>query len=170
MTQKLTDWNAMMEDEAARTILPCCGSHAWASAMAARRPFAGSEPLLQAAREIWQSLDPSDWMEAFASHPRIGDSRTVPSAAAKSQQWSAQEQRQIADGDAAAKAALADANREYERRFGRIFIVCATGKTPHEILQILRRRLQNEESGELREAADEQQQITQIRIRKWLEE
>jgi 2-oxo-4-hydroxy-4-carboxy-5-ureidoimidazoline decarboxylase len=68
------------------------------------------------------------------------------------------------------KGALAEGNRSYEQRFGRIFIVCATGKSPSEILQILRRRLQNDEAAEMREAADEQQQITQLRLRKWLGE
>ena len=66
------------------------------------------------------------------------------------------------------KIALAEANREYERRFGRIFIVCATGKTSAEILAILRQRLQNDDATELREAAEQQRQITQLRLRKWL--
>ncbi len=68
------------------------------------------------------------------------------------------------------KIALAEGNREYERRFDRIFIVCATGKSPGEILEILQRRLNNDEQTELHEAAEQQRQITQIRLRKWLQE
>jgi 2-oxo-4-hydroxy-4-carboxy-5-ureidoimidazoline decarboxylase len=175
MTDRLTLWNAMARDEAERSILPCCGSRAWASGMAGRRPFATATPLLEASREVWRSLDAQDWLEAFRSHPRIGDSRfgdsrAATSAAVKSQEWSAEEQRQVGEGGATLKRALAEGNRRYEERFGRTFIVCATGKLPDEILQMLRRRLQNNEVAELQEAAEEQQQITQIRLRKWLEE
>jgi 2-oxo-4-hydroxy-4-carboxy-5-ureidoimidazoline decarboxylase len=67
------------------------------------------------------------------------------------------------------KIALAEANREYERRFNRIFIVCATGKSAPEILKILRRRLKNDADTELYEAAEQQRQITEIRLRKWLQ-
>jgi len=170
MTSALAVWNAMASDEAERHILPCCGSRAWATKIAKRRPFASSTALLEASREIWQSLDARDWLEAFHSHPRIGESSAAPSAAAKSQEWSAQEQRQVEQGSDAVKTALAQGNREYEERFGRIFIVCATGKSPDEILQILRRRLQNDEAAELQEAAEEQRHITEIRLRKWLGE
>jgi 2-oxo-4-hydroxy-4-carboxy-5-ureidoimidazoline decarboxylase len=67
------------------------------------------------------------------------------------------------------KTALADANKEYERRFKHIFIVCATGKSATQILEILQRRLKNSPEEELREAAEQQRQITQIRLRKWLQ-
>lgn len=170
MTETLERWNSMPSDAAERSILPCCGSRAWAAAMAARRPFSTLSSLLEAAEEIWRKASEEDWLEAFQSHPRIGDSRAAPAAAAESREWSAQEQRQVTEGGDAVRAALAQGNREYEQRFGRIFIVCATGKQPEEILQILRRRLQNSVSEELQTAAAEQQQITQIRLRKWLGE
>jgi 2-oxo-4-hydroxy-4-carboxy-5-ureidoimidazoline decarboxylase len=73
-------------------------------------------------------------------------------------------------GDQAVKLALEQGNRQYEERFGRIFIVCATGKSPSAILEILRRRLQNDQATELRESAKEQEQITEIRLKKWLGE
>jgi 2-oxo-4-hydroxy-4-carboxy-5-ureidoimidazoline decarboxylase len=75
----------------------------------------------------------------------------------------------VADADAAVKAALADANRQYEERFNRTFIVCATGKSAPEILGILQRRLHNDAETELQEAAEQQRQITEIRLRKWLQ-
>ena len=75
----------------------------------------------------------------------------------------------MADADAALKAALADANRQYEQRFKRTFIVCATGKSGPEILEILLRRLNNDAETELHEAAEQQRQITEIRLRKWLQ-
>jgi 2-oxo-4-hydroxy-4-carboxy-5-ureidoimidazoline decarboxylase len=130
--------------------------------------------------EIWRSLAESDWMEAFRSHPRIGESWTSESQTGESQApnvasqrsaaWSEQEQEVVADAGDSTKIALAEGNREYERRFKRIFIVCATGKSPADILEILRHRLENDAHSELREAAEQQRQITQIRLRKWLQE
>jgi 2-oxo-4-hydroxy-4-carboxy-5-ureidoimidazoline decarboxylase len=84
--------------------------------------------------------------------------------------WSTEEQRNVTDADAAVKSALADANREYERRFHRIFIVCATGKSAAEILDIIQRRLNNDAETELHEAVEQQRQITEIRLSKWLQE
>jgi len=107
-------------------------------------------------------------MEAFASHPRIGESRAPQSASARSAAWSSEEQSHAAAAEDAVRTALAEANREYERRFGRIFIICATGKQGSEILQILRQRLQNDAQTEIREAAEQQRQISQIRLGKWL--
>jgi OHCU decarboxylase len=174
----LTRWNHLPIDEAVRAILPCCGSSAWARGMALRRPLTDEVALLAAANETWRNLAPSEWMEAFQSHPRIGESRVsslesqsppVLASPDQSVKWSAQEQSNVADSDAAVKSALADANREYERRFDRIFIVCATGKSALEILEILRRRLKNDSETELREAAEQQRQIMEIRLRKWLQ-
>jgi OHCU decarboxylase len=174
----LTRWNRLPADEAVRAILPCCGSRNWARGMEARRPLADEAALLAAANETWRNLAPSEWMEAFQGHPRIGESRPssleprsppVLSSPDQSVKWSEQEQSNVADSDAAVKSALVDANREYERRFDRIFIVCATGKSAPEILDILRRRLTNDAEAELHEAAEQQRQIMEIRLMKWLQ-
>jgi OHCU decarboxylase len=164
----LTQWNRLPTDEAMQAILPCCGSKAWAHGMVVRRPLANEAALLTASDETWRNLTRSDWMEAFHSHPRIGES-PPSSLQTQSVEWSAQEQRSVADAETVVKIALADANREYERRFNRIFIVCATGKSASEILEILRRRLKNDAETELHEAAEQQRQITQIRLGKWLQ-
>jgi 2-oxo-4-hydroxy-4-carboxy-5-ureidoimidazoline decarboxylase len=172
VSEVLARWNALGREEAALEILPCCAARAWADAMAGQRPFTSVEELLAASRKIWRDLKAADWMEAFRSHPRIGESSAAVAATAttKSREWSSEEQRRVSEGGDAVKIALAEGNRRYEERFGRIFIVCATGKLPNEILQILRRRLQNDEFVEMREAANEQAEITQIRLRKWLGE
>jgi 2-oxo-4-hydroxy-4-carboxy-5-ureidoimidazoline decarboxylase len=161
----LARWNRLPLGDAAKEILPCCGSTAWAHGMAARRPFSDAATLLAASDEAWSNLAAEDWMEAFRSHPRIGESaeQSAPSAA-----WSTQEQQKVAAGGEAVKIALAEANREYEQRFGHIFIVCATGKSGPAILEILRRRLQNDKEAELHEAAEQQRQIMHIRLTKWL--
>jgi 2-oxo-4-hydroxy-4-carboxy-5-ureidoimidazoline decarboxylase len=65
---------------------------------------------------------------------------------------------------------LETGNAIYEERFGFTYIVCATGKTAEEMLTILHRRLVNDREAELREAAEQQRQIMQIRLGKWLVE
>jgi len=170
----LARWNRLPIEEAMRAILPCCGSKAWAQRIVARRPLVDEAALVVASDDTWRNLNRSDWMEAFHSHPRIGEARasqSLPgqSPLAQAVAWSAGEQRNVADAEAAVKIALADANQQYERRFNRIFIVCATGKSAPEILEILRRRLKNDPETELHEAAEQQRQITEIRLRKWLQ-
>ncbi len=164
----LARWNDLPLGEAAEKILPCCGSKAWALAMANRRPILGETALLSACDEVWKSLPESDWLEAFESHPRIGDSHSPASAPARSRAWSGEEQRQVATSGEDVRTALAEGNRAYERRFNRIFIVCATGKSASEILEILKRRLESDERTELYEAVEQQRQITHLRLRKWL--
>jgi 2-oxo-4-hydroxy-4-carboxy-5-ureidoimidazoline decarboxylase len=167
MSDALTRWNGLRPYEAAQGILPCCGSKAWAYGMAARRPIVDETALLTACDQVWKSLAESDWLEAFHSHPRIGES---PSATGSTQSagWSVEEQRSLGAASDDVKVALAEGNREYEQRFNRIFIVCATGKSALEILEILRRRLRNEQTTELHETAEQQRLITHLRLKKWL--
>lgn len=172
MSKRLALWNLLPMGQAAKEILPCCGSTAWADGMALRRPFTDEATLLAASDETWRNLAQEDWMEAFTSHPRIGAQRSSDpgEASPQSSQWSKQEQELVAAGGDAVKVALGRANEEYERRFNRIFIVCATGKSGPEILEILRRRLGNDEDTELHEAAEQQRMIVHIRLKKWLSE
>ena len=128
----LLRWNSLDAETAAREILHCCGSRAWAEGMAAQRPFASAQQLLAASDAVWATLDEPAWREAFAAHPRIGQ-RHAPAATAQSLAWSSEEQRAAAAPDAAARLALAEGNRQYEERFGRIFIVCAAGRSAAEI-------------------------------------
>jgi OHCU decarboxylase len=164
----LARWNGLAPEKAAKEILPCCGSKAWALAMANRRPILDESALLAACDEVWKNLPESDWLEAFRSHPRIGDSHAPDSATAQSAAWSGEEQRKAGTAGDDIKAALAAGNRAYEQSFNRIFIVCATGKSASQILEILRRRLHNDEKTELHEAAEQQRQIAHLRLKKWL--
>jgi 2-oxo-4-hydroxy-4-carboxy-5-ureidoimidazoline decarboxylase len=163
-------WNGLPRGEAEKEILPCCGSRMWARGMAERRPFANEASLLAFSDETWRKLGEADWMEAFQSHPRIGESHAEQSGDARAMQWSAHEQSDAKAAGEDVRNALAECNREYERRFGRIFIVCASGKGGAEILEILRKRLHNDPEAELQESAEQQRQITQIRLKKWLRE
>jgi 2-oxo-4-hydroxy-4-carboxy-5-ureidoimidazoline decarboxylase len=169
MNKVLFRWNSLDEVSAAQEILPCCGSRAWAAALASQRPFEDEAILAAASDNVWFALPQRDWQEAFDSHPRIGQKHAQTQATEESLRWSMQEQRTALSHDEVAKLALEEANRRYEQRFGRIFIVCASGKTSAEILRILEARMQNDAATELREAAGQQRQITQLRLHRWLE-
>ena len=156
----LDDLNALDDDEAPRTFLRCCGSSRWAREMAAARPFPSAETMAGTADAIWLALDRTDWLEAFAAHPKIGTTRAG---------WAQQEQAGVAGAAEQTRRRLADANRDYHSRFGYIFIVCATGKTAGEMLALLERRLRHDAGEELGIAAEEQRQITQLRLKKLLE-
>ena len=166
----LARWNQLPEATAAEEILPCCGSRAWAREMVAQRPFEDVATLLATSDRIWLALSTADWLEAFQSHPRIGETRGHVESSARSQQWSAQEQIRATESPEAVKHALAEGNREYERKFGRIFIICASGKSALDILENLRHRLGNDDATELYEAVEQQRQIAEIRVKKWLTE
>ena len=163
----LTRWNALDAAEAGLEALPCCGSQAWAAGLSARRPLDDVAAVLAASSEVWQALPVADWQEAFDSHPRIGE-RHAQAATAASLQSSAQEQSIAISADDAAKAALVEGNKRYEEKFGRIFLVRASGRSAAEILAILESRMANDDATELREAAEQQRQITELRLRRWL--
>jgi OHCU decarboxylase len=151
---------------AAELVRPCCGAARWVSEIVARRPYGTLDALLAAADEVWWSLDPRDWREAFAHHPRIGERRAAAAQDARGSVWSAREQAGVGAAPTDVHAALAAANREYEGRFGHIYIVCATGKSAEEMLAIARERLGNDPETELRVAAEEQRKITRLRLEK----
>jgi OHCU decarboxylase len=165
---KLAWLNSLTADEAARELLQCCGSKRWAKEVANARPYATLETLFTKAHDIWWSLDPSDWLEAFRSHPKIGEKKAADKVSAQSQQWSGQEQSGLTDASQDTVASLAALNEDYEQKFGYIFIICATGKTSAEMLSALRERLQHDPESELPIAATEQGKITELRLKKLL--
>lgn len=166
----LAQWNLLDAKAASREILPCCGSRAWACGVAALRPISAPEQMFAASDRVWGGLTERDWQEAFDSHPRIGQQH-ARAATAESLLWSAQEQKAAVSAAAqedTTTLALAAGNRQYEDRFGRIFIVCASGKSAMEILSILNARMQNSVATEWFEAGEQQRQITQLRLRRWM--
>ena len=169
MNKVLARWNALDPADAAREVLPCCGSQAWAVALTAQRPIADEASLIQISSSIWLALPEVAWQEAYNSHPRIGQKQTQAHATKESLNWSSEEQHSVLSADDVTKLALEKANQRYEQKFGRIFIVCAAGKIPAEILAILEMRMQNDAATELLKAAEQQRQITQLRLHRWLE-
>jgi OHCU decarboxylase len=169
VNRELERLNNLAHDEAEAELLKCCGSTAWACGLATRRPFKGADELLRAADEVWLSLENDDWLEAFAHHPKIGERRASAGQTQEERAWSEQEQSGASAADGAARAELAELNREYERKFGFIFIVCAADKSAAEILASLRSRIENDKAIESRNAAEEQRRITRLRLRKLLD-
>jgi 2-oxo-4-hydroxy-4-carboxy-5-ureidoimidazoline decarboxylase len=167
MNTVLERWNSLDPTLAASEILPCCGSRAWASEMAARRPIADEDHLSVISDAVWLGLPEAAWQEAFDSHPRIGE-RKAKAATDESLSWSASEQSNAVTADEAAKLALEEGNRRYEEKFGRIFIVCASGKSAEQVLALLEQRMNYAPAVELHEAAEQQRQITQLRLARWL--
>jgi OHCU decarboxylase len=125
--------------------------------MVARRPFDSREDVFAAADAAWSECGPADFQEAFSHHPRIG-------AQVKGRE--AAEQAGALYASSSTREELAHVNREYEERFGHIYIVCATGKSAEEMLSIARKRLDNDPDKELQTAAEEQRKIMQLRLRK----
>ena len=159
-------FNSLSDSQAASELKSCCGSTRWAAEVHSRRPYDSFNQLLDTAEQVWWQLAPDDWLEAFRSHPKIGQKTVERSASAQSQEWSRGEQAGMGKASEESEAALARLNEEYESKFGYIFIVCATGKSSEEMLAILRERLQNGPDEELRIAASEQAKITEIRLKK----
>ena len=166
MSTTLEAWNALTPEAAAEAILPCNGSQAWATQLAALRPFATPFDLTCTADIIWRALDDAAQQQAFDSHPRIGEQHAKAATPESLAQSATEQSAANLTPDIATQ--LAAANRAYEAKFHRIFIVCATGKSAEAMLAILNHRLSNDPATELSEAAEQQRQITQIRLRKWL--
>jgi OHCU decarboxylase len=169
MNAVLDAWNKADETAAFDAMIACCGSKRWAKGMVALRPIDTVAELSEAADRIWATMKEPDWLEAFACHPRIGQ-RTSALVKVKSAAWSKQEQSLTAGASTNVLTEIAAGNTLYEELFGFTYIVCATGKSAEEMLAILRRRLTRNRRDELVEAAEQQRQITQIRLGKWLVE
>jgi OHCU decarboxylase len=160
--------NVLQPPAAEAEFLKCCGSKNWARQMGQQLPFRNRRELLQAAEEVWWNLSPEDWLEAFRSHPKIGEQNPAAQTSVASLAWSGEEQEGMSDANADVMRSLAELNRRYEEKFGFIYIVCATGKGSDELLTILQERLQSDAKSELTTAAREQAKITELRLDKLL--
>jgi OHCU decarboxylase len=157
----LAQLNELAPAQAQAALRQCCGSRKWVQRMTALRPFATTDDVLRAADRAAMDLTTADWLEAFAAHPRIGER----SASA----WSQAEQAAALQAAQSVQDRLALGNAQYEDRFGFIFIVFASGKTPEQMLEIMHRRMDNDRETEIRNAAQEQQKITRARLNRLLE-
>jgi 2-oxo-4-hydroxy-4-carboxy-5-ureidoimidazoline decarboxylase len=163
----LATLNLLSRSDAQTELLKCCGSGAWAHQMTESRPFPNERALLEESDRIWSSLPRKDWLEAFSHHPRIGEKQLRERFAATAS-WATQEQQGTQGASGQVLAELATGNEQYERQFGFVFLICATGKSADEMLKAQRARMGNDPDTEIRIAAEEQAKITRIRLEKWL--
>jgi 2-oxo-4-hydroxy-4-carboxy-5-ureidoimidazoline decarboxylase len=159
-TDVLTWFNELPARDARRALLECCSAPAWAEQMAAARPYRRAEDAIGRSSAIIADLTVAQLQEALAGHPRIGERPGTDS--------SRREQAGVDADDAATKRALADANVEYEQRFGHIYLVCAAGRTGPELLALLRGRLRNEPEEEWQVVRTELQKINTLRLERLL--
>jgi OHCU decarboxylase len=157
----LAELNVVDPTRAEVALLQCCGSRNWSQAMLNRRPFSDRDSLLSTAESLWWTLAPADWLEAFAAHPKLGAKRLSA--------WSAAEQNGVAAAPPSLLQELAERNNEYEKQFGYIFLLNATGKSAEDMLASLTARLANDPPAELRIAAAEQAAILRLRLTKLLD-
>ncbi len=151
---------------AQQLFLNCCGARRWADEMTQGRPYANAQALTEKATEAWEKLGSDDWLAAFGAHPKIGDIESLKAKYSATKNLAASEQSGVAQASHQVLEELAAKNKEYEEKFGYIFIVCATGKTADEMLNILRSRIVNSPDEELKNAIEEQKKITLLRLEK----
>ena len=160
----LKEFNNLPENEVLKQFSICCGASKWTEQMINSCPFQNKNELLKMAEETWFSLSGQDWLEAFSHHPKIGNIRSLQSKFQKTAKLSESEQKGISHVSEDLLKEIEEGNQLYEKKFGYIFIVCATGKTAEEMLALLNERLKNDPEAELLTAAKEQNKIIQLRL------
>ena len=158
--------NACNDNDARTVLANCCAADKWVSNVLASRPFASDDALFASCNKVAATLAESDWLEAFAAHPLIGDVDSLRKKYAATKQLAAGEQAGVGEASEATLRELAELNQTYLAKFGFIFIVFATGKSADEMLAILKSRIGNDRQQEIANAAAEQLKITRLRIEK----
>lgn len=158
----LQEFNSAPADRLRPILAACCDVPRWVDGILAGRPYGDAVALTQAADGGVRELDDKEVDQALAAHPRIGDR---PEGAGTEAAWSRNEQAGVGD-DSETRAALATGNREYEQRFGRVFLICATGLSAQEMLTSLRERLTHDEAAEAFVVRDELRKIALLRLAK----
>ena len=164
----VSELDAAPVERARELLTACCGAAPWVDAMVAARPFGDRDRLFAAADRTWAAITPEQLADAIARHPRLGGTKAKAALSAREQAWSAGEQSGVGGADDTARAALAEGNEEYERRFGHTFILCATGLGTSAMLAALEQRLRNDPATERDITGRELHKITQLRLEKLL--
>ena len=162
----IEELNTINRKEAFDELFKCCGCTIWAQNLIDFRPYKNKEELFRLSDMIWTSCEGEEVLEAFSHHPKIGDLKNLEKKFASTKDWASGEQAGVNVAAPKVLEELAAANEEYEKKFGYIFIVCATGKTADEMLALLKARLRNVPEEEYRIAKTEQNKITHIRLDK----
>ena len=150
--------NRLPPEEAQQRLYACFASHKWARLMTDGRPYADLDALFVAAEGAWSELEPRDWSEALAGHPRIGEGGGSSPAASE------REQSGVRTADDEVLLQLAEENSRYEARFGHVFLIAAAGRDADEILAAMRKRMGNDPVTEAQAAAAEHRKIARLRL------
>ena len=161
----LDTFNTMPETEAREVLIRCLAVPRWAEDVLSRRPYADTAALLDAAALHAATLTDEELDEALAGHPRIGER----AGAGHDADFSGREQSGVDATDAAVAERLADGNRAYEEKFGRVFIIRASGRGAEEVLAELERRSANDEGTERAETIGALRQIALLRLEQVLD-
>ena len=166
LSYSLSEVNILSEEDAQVAFSNCCTSQSWIDSMVAARPFISLEQCHEIALSVWAGLSDQDFLQAFEGHPKIGDVTSLREKYAHTKKLASGEQSSVDDASEEVIQQLSAGNTAYEEKNGFIFIVCATGKSAAQMLELLNQRLPNEREVELKNAAAEQAKITAIRINK----
>jgi 2-oxo-4-hydroxy-4-carboxy-5-ureidoimidazoline decarboxylase len=166
----LDEFNQLTDEQARVQLLSCCAAERWADAMLAQRPFASLHTLCEQAESIWQHLTEADYLQAFEAHPKIGDVSSLREKYANTKAIAANEQSGAQQASEETLQRLSELNHVYEQKFGFIFIVFATGKSAQQMLTLLEQRIDNERDQEVANAAANQMKITDLRLKKLIQE
>jgi 2-oxo-4-hydroxy-4-carboxy-5-ureidoimidazoline decarboxylase len=168
---ELARFNGLPSAAAREQLLACCSSPVWADRMAAGRPYSSARDAVRQSGAIVAMLTVPELEAALAGHPRIGEQPAGtgdPAGTGQPAEWSRAEQSGVSAADEATRHALAQFNLDYERRFGHVYLVSASGRSAPELLAVLRARLRNTPPVEWRVVRVELQKINEIRLVKML--
>lgn len=158
-------FNEYPRGELTALLHSCCDAVGWVESVLDGRPYGSRQDLLERADLAAARLTASEVDQALAAHPRIGERA---GGADRESAWSANEQSGVGrDRDTLNE--LTVANEDYERRFGHVFLICATGLSSDEVLGALRERLGNDEETESGVVAEELRKIAVLRLEKVLD-
>jgi 2-oxo-4-hydroxy-4-carboxy-5-ureidoimidazoline decarboxylase len=166
----LSALNQQSHTDLTSVLATCCGAESWYLALAKYQPYGSIEQLHQLSDKVWNKLAEDDYLAAFSHHPMIGDMAALKAKFASTAHWAGNEQQGSQQADEDTLLALKHGNEAYLKKFGFIFIVCATGKSANEMLALLKQRMPNDLATELKIAAAEQNKITHLRLDKLLSE
>jgi 2-oxo-4-hydroxy-4-carboxy-5-ureidoimidazoline decarboxylase len=164
----IEQFNQLPESTVKEELIKCCESNNWINKVSIKRPYKNARELYDYADAAWSTCTAQDGLEAFTHHPKIGDLKNLQKKFASTSQWAGNEQKSVESASMEVLERLAKQNDAYEERFGFIFIVCATGKSAQEMLDLLEGRINNDRDTEIKIAMGEQGKITQLRLKKLL--
>ncbi|HRP82536.1 MAG TPA: 2-oxo-4-hydroxy-4-carboxy-5-ureidoimidazoline decarboxylase, partial [Flavobacteriales bacterium] len=167
--------NRLSEADASLAFKQCCGADEWVDHMVHARPYDSLEEIVETSDNAWEGCDVDVYEEASRSLPRLGDADELAGLRAAGQgldqlgrRWAALELKGMEGSSPGLMAQLAEAHAAYEENFGHRFVVNATGKSGEELLALMQARLKNDPEDEIMIAAEEQNKITKLRLKKLL--